>query len=47
MDGYVEEVLAPTLGAFAITGICCDVEDQGRIENAFPTCAQHQSRHRG
>src|SRR5262245_52869750 len=36
MDGCVEEVLAPTLGAFAITGICCDVEDQGRIENAFP-----------
>ena len=36
MDRGVEEPLAPTLGALAVTGILFDVGDQTGIENALP-----------
>ena len=35
MDRGVEEPLAPTLGAPAVTGILCDVGDHAGIENAL------------
>ena len=36
MDHGVEEPLAPTLGALAVTGILFDVGDHAGIENALP-----------
>ena len=36
MDRGVEEPLAPTLGALAVTGILFDVGDHAGIENALP-----------
>ena len=36
MNGFMEEALASTLGALAMTGILCDVGDHARIENALP-----------
>jgi hypothetical protein len=39
MNGFMEEALASTLGALAMTGILCDVGDHTGIENALPiTC---------
>ena len=35
MDRGVEEPLAPTLGALAVTGILCDVGDHAGIEKAL------------
>jgi hypothetical protein len=34
VDGFVEEPLAPTLGALAVAGILFDVGDHAGIENA-------------
>ena len=36
MDGFVEESLAPALGALAVAGILWDIGDQARIEDALP-----------
>ncbi len=36
MDHGIEQPLAPTLGALAVTGILFDVGDQAGIENALP-----------
>jgi hypothetical protein len=36
MDGGIEQPLAPTLGALAVTRILFDVRNQPRIENALP-----------
>jgi hypothetical protein len=36
MDGCIEQPLAPTLGALAVTRILFDVRNQPRIEEALP-----------
>src|SRR5215831_6817256 len=36
MDRFVEQPLAPALGALAVAGILRDIGDQARIEDALP-----------